>query len=262
MKEPLLDVIFASEERKNTLLLLHGGPKDMEYLLKSLDTSRKALLPQIRILEKHHLVGHSADTYDLTTLGRIIVDKMLPLLGTVEVFDSDIDYWGTRDLEFIPPHLYTRLQELGTCTMVTAVPLTEVYEPSKQAVENAKRSTYQFSVTTFLFPTFPLLLEDFGKNGTNMRLVVSTELLTKIKEGQNGHLRELLKSDLNELYLYPKRMGFMAFGHNDFSFMMRIFNKSGIYDHKYVSFYSPSALIWAKELFEYYLRDSTPIIEI
>jgi predicted transcriptional regulator len=262
MKKPLTEVIFASEKRKGVLLLLQEGPKEMGTLLMSLKTDRQALLPQIKILEKHYLIDHNDDIYKLTTLGKIIVDKMLPLLGTVDVFDSDIDYWGTRDLDFIPPHLYARFQELGPCTVVTAIPLTEVYEPSKQAVENAKRSTYQFSVTTFLFPTFPLLLEDFEKNGVNMKLVVSTELLTKIKEGQNDHLRELLKSCLNEVYLYPKRMGFMAFGHNDFSFMMRIFNKTGTYDHKYVSFYSPSALIWAKELYDHYLKDSTPITEL
>jgi predicted transcriptional regulator len=262
VKKTLLDVIFASEKRKNTLLLLQDGAKDMENLLISLDTTRQALLPQIKVLEEHHLVIHQRDTYEVTTIGKLIANKMIPLLDIIEVADSDIDYWGTHNLDFIPPHLYKRLSELGPCTVVTNPPSTEVYEPSKQAVESAKKSAFQVSVTTFLFPSFPSLLEDFKKYGVNMSLVISTELFAKINEEQNEHLRNLLKNDLNKVYVYPKRMDFVAFGYNEFFFMMRLLTKEGNYDHKYVSSCNPSALLWAKELFEYYLKDAIPITGI
>jgi predicted transcriptional regulator len=262
MKKTLLDVIFASDKRKRTLLLLQDGPKEIEFFLSSLNTTRQALLPQIRILENHYLIRHSHDVYELTTIGKLIVDEMIPLLDIIEVADSDIDYWGTHNLDFIPSHLYKRLSELGPCTVITNPPSTEVYEPSKQAVESAKKSAFQVSVTTFLFPSFPSLLEDFKKYGVNMSLVVSTELFAKINEEQNEHLRNLLKNDLNKVYIYPKRMDFVAFGYNEFSFMMRLLTKEGNYDHKYVSSCNPSALIWAKELFEYYLKDAIPITGI
>ena len=262
MKKTLLDVIFASEKRKNTLLLLQDGAKDMENLLISLDTTRQALLPQIKVLEEHHLVIHQRDTYEVTTIGKLIANKMIPLLDIIEVADSDIDYWGTHNLDFIPPHLYKRLSELGPCTVVTNPPSTEVCEPSKQAVESAKKSAFQVSVTTFLFPSFPSLLEDFKKYGVNMSLVISTELFAKINEEQNEHLRNLLKNGLNKVYVYPKRMDFVAFGYNEFFFMMRLLTKEGNYDHKYVSSCNPSALLWAKELFEYYLKDAIPITGI
>jgi len=259
VKKTLLDVIFASEKRKNTLLLLQDRAQDMENLLLSLDTTRQALLPQIKVLEEHHLVTHYNDTYELTAIGKLIVNKMIPLLDIVEVADSDIDYWGTHNLDFIPPHLYKRLSELGPCTVVTNPPSTEVCEPSKQEVENAKKSAFQVSVTTFIFPGFPSLLEDFKKHGVNMSLVVSTELLAKINEEQNEPLRNLLGSNLNKVCLYPKRMDFVAFGYNEVSFMMRLLTNEGNYDHKYVSSCNPTALIWAKNLFEYYLKDAIPI---
>ena len=262
MKKPLLEVIFASEKRKNVLLLLMDGAQEMEYLLKTLNTTRQALLPQLKTLEYHYLIFHYDDSYELTTIGKLLVDKMEPLLGTLGIFDKDIEYWGTRDLDFIPPQLQARLRELEPCTLVTAVPTAELCEPYKHAVENAKRSTFQVSVTTFLFPNFTSMLEDFKDHGVSMWLVVSEELLTKIKEGQNERLKILLRSEHNKLYLYRERMGFVSFGHNDFSFMMRIFNKTGTYDHKYVSSDSPSALIWAKELFDHYLRESIPVTEI
>jgi predicted transcriptional regulator len=49
MKKPLLEIVFMSEKRKGVLLLLQDGAKEMEFLLKSLNTTRPALLPQMKI---------------------------------------------------------------------------------------------------------------------------------------------------------------------------------------------------------------------
>ena len=70
MKKTLIDVIFASEKRKAVLLLLKEEPKETQDILKSLDTTRQALLPQMKVLEEHHLVSHYNDTYELTTIGK------------------------------------------------------------------------------------------------------------------------------------------------------------------------------------------------
>ncbi|AFV25201.1 hypothetical protein Mpsy_3002 [Methanolobus psychrophilus R15] len=116
MKKPLLDVIFASEKRKNFILLLKDGPQEMGYLLKSLDTNRQALLPQIRVLEEHHLVSHDRDTYELTTIGKLVVDRMTPVLYTIDALDADIDdrsstakkiilfsSWKSNTILYFPP---------------------------------------------------------------------------------------------------------------------------------------------------------------
>jgi hypothetical protein len=44
MGKTLPDVIFASDKRKEVLLLLRDGAKEMNYLLNALDTTRTALL--------------------------------------------------------------------------------------------------------------------------------------------------------------------------------------------------------------------------
>lgn len=98
MKKQLIDVVFASDKRKNVLLLLKDGPEKMEDLLNSLETSRQALLPQIRILEEHNLVADSNDVYGLTTIGKLVVEEMVPLLEKVRVFDNNIEFWGTHNL--------------------------------------------------------------------------------------------------------------------------------------------------------------------
>ncbi|TGC08897.1 helix-turn-helix transcriptional regulator [Methanolobus halotolerans] len=261
MKRPLLDVIFASEKRKNVLFLLQEGPQEMESLLKSLDTTRHSLLPQVRILEEHHLVDHSQDSYELTITGKLMIDRMNPLVGTIDLFDTDVDYWGSHDFGFIPPPLLNWLHEIIPCEVVSNTSPTEVYNPNKNVVEKAKHSKLQNSVTTFLFPNFASILADFNKNGVKMCLIVSEELLSKIKN-EMEEVKNLLNNGLNEVFLYPKEMNFASFGTNDFCFMMRTLTKKGDYDLKYLMACNTSAIKWGNELFEYYLKDSIPINKV
>ncbi len=239
--------------------MLMKGPSKMDTILKSLDTSRPALIPQMKILEEHYLIIESNDTYKLTNIGNLIIDEIAPAINIIDIFDDDLEYWGTHDLDFIPQHLLKRINEIKPYTVMSNIPLTEISEPSKTALNSAKTSKYQTSVTTFLFPKFPSILADFKENGVHMCLVVSEKLLSKIKEEKDEELRKLLNDDLNKIYLYPEKMNFMSFGHNEHSFMMRLLTKEGNYDHNYVIAYGPSALKWGKELFDYYLKDSIQV---
>jgi len=108
----LLDVLFMSEKRKGVFLLLKDGTKETEYLLDCLDTTRQALLPQIRVLQEHCLVSHSKDTHELTAIGKLIVDEMTLLLDKIEVLDTGIDYWTNHKMDFIPTHLLKRIDDL------------------------------------------------------------------------------------------------------------------------------------------------------
>ncbi|AFV22224.1 hypothetical protein Mpsy_0011 [Methanolobus psychrophilus R15] len=139
MKKMLIDILFMSEKRKETLLLLQDEAKEMEDLLRLLKTNRQSLLPQIRMLEEHYLVNHSKDTYELTTIGKLIVNEMAPLVSTTEVLDMDIDYWGAHNLGFIPSHLLERINELQKCKVLKPN-VIEMFEINKDFVESAMKS--------------------------------------------------------------------------------------------------------------------------
>jgi predicted transcriptional regulator len=258
VKKRLLDVIFSSRKRRDTLILLQEGPQEIDYLLKSLDTNRQALIAQVKILENHYLVSKSDDVYGLTKIGKLIVDEVKPLLDTINVFDTDVDYWGTHDLSFIPPYLLTRIHELSPCKVISKIPLKQIYEPSDNVLEKARHSKVQTSVTTFLFPNFASILKDFTESGVKMRLIVTQELLFKIKN-EMEEVRFLFNNGDHEVFLYSKEMNFASFGTNDFCFMMRALAKKGDYDMKYIMSCKPSAIQWGNELFDFYLKDSTSI---
>jgi len=261
MKKPLIDVIFASEKRKNILLFLKEGPQEMEHLLTSLDTNRQAILPQIRILEEHYLVSHTKDTYELTNIGKLLVDEVAPLVNTTEVLDIDIDYWGTHNLDFIPPHLLKRMNELGKCNIINPC-ISKMYEIHNNFHEATLLSESVFVVTTFMFPNFSMLSSELISRNITMHAIISTDLLDKMRNVDRAYFADLIKNKLFHFFVYSKKMDFISFAYNDHNLMLGLLTNSGDFDNKYVLCQGSCVLYWGKELFDYYLKDSVPITEI
>ncbi|AFV25346.1 hypothetical protein Mpsy_3147 [Methanolobus psychrophilus R15] len=261
MTQSLLDVIFASEKRKNALLLLQDGPKEMEFLLKSLDTTRQALLPQIRILENHYLITHFHDVYELTTIGKLIVDEMTPLLNTVETLDNDIDYWGNHSLDFIPSHLLGRINELGKCKLIKPH-LIEIYEINKKFYEATRKSKSHYIVTTFLHPNFLELTADLINNNVKIYFITSQMLFDKLLEEKYDEFSLILQNKLIHAFVSSREMDFQFIAINDYYIMMALLKTSKEVDGSYLLCNSEKSLKWGKDFFDYYLKDSTQITEI
>jgi len=261
MMKPLLHVMFASEKRKEVLLLLQDGPKDMDYLLKALGTSRQALLPQIRILEDHYLIDNKRDTCALTHFGKLIVDEIALSVKNIDVFSNNIDYWGSHDLHFIPHHLLKRIYELESCTSV-AVQISEIFDEDETFVEEAKRTKFIFTVTSFMFPHFEKLFTEMTELSVQASFIVSEELYQKFLHEKSEDLIYISQNPNIELYRYPSNFPFMSFTLTDHAVMMRTLTLEGNYDNKRIICSSEGALKWGKELYQYYLKDSVRITEI
>ncbi|WP_292462896.1 winged helix-turn-helix domain-containing protein [Methanolobus sp.] len=261
MKKALLDVLFASEKRKSVLLTLQNDSARAEAILKSLNTTRQALLPQIRILEDHHLISRHEDTYKLTTLGKLIVNKMAPLIDTLEVLEMDIDYWGTHNLDFIPASLLKKMNGLGKCDIINPA-ITDIHEFDNDFYERSKVSSSVFRVSTYFHPMYSTLYPILMEHNVEIYLIISQEVLDRLRDKPDPDFAKLLENDLFKLYVYPKKVNLLTFAYNDYYFFMHLFKDNGEIDQKYILCSKPSALEWGKELFEYYLKDSVPINEI
>ncbi|WP_370867577.1 helix-turn-helix transcriptional regulator [Methanolobus sp.] len=261
LKKTLLDVIFASEKRKNTLLLLQDGPKEMEFLLNPLDTTRQALLPQIRILEDHYLITHSHDVYELTTIGKLIVDYMEPIIDKIGVFDTDIDYWGTHYLDFVPSHLLKRIDELGQCTLIKPH-ITELYEINKEFHEATKKSKSHYIVTTFLHPNFPELTAELTGANVEIYFITSQVLFDKLLEEKYDEFSSMLSNKLIHVFVSPREMDFQFISVNDYYIIMALLKTGKEVDLSYLLCSSEKSLKWGKDFFDFYLKDSTLITEI
>jgi len=261
MKKPIVEVLLSSEKRKNMLLLLLDGPKEMETILKSLNTNRTALLPQIKILIESHLISKYADTYKLTTIGKLIVEEMIVFLRTTNMFGENRDYLGTHFIDFIPTYLIKELSKLGSCNIID-IPMGDFFDVEKDFLEKAVVSKYWLQITSSLHPMFHEFYVEMVNNGTDVSVIITQEIYEKVKHDYYDEFKELIDIKLISLYLYPKSLDFASFILADQCINFRLFTQEGQYDNKKLLICSPLAVEWGKELFEYYRRQSTPIIEI
>lgn len=257
----LLELIFSSEKRKNILLHLQDGPKEMTELMEALDTTRQILLPQAKILSERHLIRRIDDMYELTTLGRLVVDDMLPLIGTASLLDSGCDYMGTHYLDFIPENLLKRLRELESCKLIE-VPLAQLFDIDEHFFEEAKRTKFLYMVTAFMFPTFGKIFSELAAADVKISVIVSTDLYEKLLHDNSEELQDLLENKNVSFFLYPENFDFVSFSLTDHSILLRLLTQEGNYDNKKIMFSSDSAREWGREFFEFYKSKSEEIPEI
>lgn len=261
MKKTLLDVVFKSEKRKNVLLLLQNEPQKMETLLKSLKTTRQALLPQIRILEEQHLVFHYNDTYELTNIGKLVVDEMVPLLGTIEVFDKDIAYWGNHNVDFIPSHLLKGISKMRNYEIINPS-LADMYTVHEKFNDNSSPKKSVYVVTTFLYPDYHKIFSETIEKKIEFFMIVSKELLDKIKLHHSADFKKFIESEYFSFYVYTKKMEFSFFTFDDHHILGSLLTKKGEFDNKHILCSTKDSLEWGKELFEHCLKDSVRITEL
>lgn len=264
MKELLFDVLFMSDIRKDLLLLLNEGPRDLDTIMDIMHIEKQPLALQIKILEDQYLVKRQTDSpgfYALTTIGDLLVKEMKPLMGILDFLDSNNGYWEDHRLDFIPHRLLERIEELGPFT-VSEPRLSEIYELNETLQEKSRISDSLYMVTTYLNPMFMSLFLEFLAQGVDISMVLSRELFDKIRSEQYDDFKKLMQDKHTDLYVYPKEMNFLSFSENDYCIQFMLLTNENYYDNKHFISGSQSALKWGREFFDYYKNSSTKIMDI
>ena len=81
-KLELIELIFLSDKRKQLLLFLKSGPKNMDEITEALQAASTSILPQIKKLKDMSLVVQVDKIYTLSPIGKVLVEKMQPLIST------------------------------------------------------------------------------------------------------------------------------------------------------------------------------------
>ena len=257
LRRTLLESIFMSKKRKTVLLLLHEGPKDIEYLMEYLDTTRTALLPQIKVLQDSCLITREGSRCELTTLGKLVTSEMEPLVSTVATLGSDLSYWGSHSMDFIPPHLLDRLCELGECRFIKPT-INDMMELNREFMENTYSSKSLFTITTFLHPNFVEIYSGLADKGVEVSVILFDDLFRKVKKENPEGLRHLINTVRTKFYVYDRPMNFITFSVNDHASIFRLLTISGDYDGGQLFASFPDAVRWGREFFEWYIQDSPP----
>ncbi|WP_406657519.1 winged helix-turn-helix domain-containing protein [Methanolobus sp. ZRKC2] len=261
MKIPLLETLGICEDRMNLLLLLYNGPMKKRKILESLEISSQALVPTIRTFEHNNIVVNHDGTYELTSIGKLIVDEIIPFLETLEFLESNFDYLAEHKLDFIPFYLLKRLRELYPYTILRPT-FSETLEFNKQLEETTDASKTFYIVTSLLLPSFPAFFSKWISEGVEISMIVSEELFEKIQSNNLLFFNELLAKEQMDFLVYPGNMGFQNFILNDYCFSWHLLSKTGNVSGEQLISCNQNALEWGKELFEYYKQCSNPVTSI
>ena len=139
MDKMLIDLLFMSQKRKDLLLLLKDGERTIEEIVDLLNVTQTGMLPQIKKLKDEFLVIQDDRKYRLTPLAEILVEKMQPLIDTLEVIEENKIFWQERDLSDLSPAFLERLNELKPYSLVKPDP-EKIFEIPSVFLKNIEKS--------------------------------------------------------------------------------------------------------------------------
>ncbi|MDD2440314.1 MAG: winged helix-turn-helix domain-containing protein [Methanosarcinaceae archaeon] len=258
MSSSLCDTLWLSEKRKNLLLLLMEGPRDIDQIKTSLNVTSKAMMPQIKILKKQELVIQQEDgTYELSDVGRLIVENMLPLINTIDVIEENREYWTSRDLSIIPEALFKRLGEIGQCMLIEP-DLNHLFDLPREFTENLKKSQKILTLISYYHPLYPSLYAELAKDDVEMSLLLTESVLERMSAEQGSEFETFLKAKNVEVEVCGKNSRLPTIAVTDRFMYLCLFDKQGKYDHRTLMSFDSSALLWGEELFKHYRAGIPP----
>ncbi|MDP2217307.1 MAG: hypothetical protein Q8J68_08485 [Methanolobus sp.] len=106
----------------------------------------------------------------------------------------------------------------------------------------SRKSLYPFRVTAFLYPNYSMLFSELILNNVNIQLIVSKDLLEKIRTDEDNDFKQLIQSGLLHLFVYPDKMDFLTFAYNDNNLLLNALKDNMEFDNKHILSCNPSAL--------------------
>ncbi|WP_445475779.1 helix-turn-helix transcriptional regulator [Methanococcoides methylutens] len=257
----LIETLFLSEKRENLLLLLLNGPANIKKINSTLDVTSSSILPQIKKLKESGLV-HKDDngSYELTTIGRLIVENMKPLSRMLKVFDESDLYWDERELSSIPDELLNNIGDLGDIELV-APDLDHIYEIPEKLISNTKDSQEMSSILSFFHPDFPRFYADMTNRGVVLDLIVTDSVFERIQNDYEEEMNTILGSENTTFLICKDEAKAPTFNVTEKCAYISFFNNQGRYDHQDIITFEDSAIDWCKKLFSYYRELSRPVSE-
>lgn len=262
MKLELIELIFLSDKRKQLLLFLRSGPKNMDEITEALQVTSTSILPQIKKLKDMSLVIQEDKSYKLSLIGKVLVEKMQPLVSTIELFEDNFEYWSEKDLQGIPLSFKKKLGELGKCKLIQP-DLDRMFELDPEVVENLSSSSYIFEAIAYFHPPMISLCQDLAKKGVEFSLLMSESVYERYYKDYSEDFRNMLSLKNVKFFRYASDLKIASLTITDKFFMISLFPKNQKhFDRESLICYEPSALRLGTELFNELLLDSKQVTEI
>ena len=253
----LLSIISASDKRRNLLILLNNGPKELDEIKQILKVTSTGMLPQVKILEEEHLIERAGKQFSLTSMGRVLTAHMTPLIRTMDVFDKNKKFWQDHNLDALPIELLMDIGDLGNYQILETAD-EEIFGISA-FLDNINKARTLTGISHTVHPRFPDFFLNLAKKRVKMSLILTPGVFKIIQEKYRHLLNEGLKLKSADVYVLKEDVKFSNIT-TDTYFSLSLFYNNGVFDSKHdVISYDPSAREWGNRLFSYYLNRAEKI---
>ena len=259
MKAELISTVFLSEKRKNTLLMLMEGPATIDDIKQSLTGTTSAIMAQVKILLEQGLIENEEDEYRLTSVGKVVMKKIKPLIETLNVVEDNKDYWDSRNLSAIPEFLLDRIGDLGNVAIYEP-DLNHLFEPPKELLTSLKTTKSASTFYSYFCPSCPNNYSELAKREVYYDLILTRPVYERLVEEYSDQHNAMMEARNSNIYITnDDTLKLGALSITDDLMLIAFFNKEGVFDHKKVISFEESARKWGKDLFSYYKKNSTKV---
>ncbi len=254
----LWDLLILSEKRKNLFLQLRSGPKTLQEIKDHLHITSPGIISQVHKMEEMQLICRINKKYALTEMGEVLAEYLYKFKNILRLFGDKRKFWSEHEISAIPLEFRFRLHELANSILIESTPI-DIFRPQDEFMKNLMKAKWLKGVSPVLHPQYPKYVFDLAEKGEYASIIVTRELLEKIKKEHNLELERGMGYKNTSIMICDEKIGF-SFTVTDFFLTLRLFMKDGTYDflRNIVSF-DKSALKWGEDLFSYYEKHSKKI---
>ena len=243
------------------LLCLKEEQKSLAGLRTRIDARDTSVLHAIKELESKKLVRKDTVThsYSVTSIGFMYAVMLGQVHRATDALSQMEDFWLQHDVSGIPEHLLIGISSLQDATVVRTAPsdLDAIHTKYLELLRSSRRVD---GVSPIFHPDFAKTTADILSQGADIRLIVTKEVLDKIKE--EVRLRDLARYARRiminrDLEVRVRDSLKIALTVTESFLSLGLFAVDGTYDYSADLMSShPQALEWGKRLFEHYHASS------
>jgi len=253
--EDVLKSFTRSKVRTKILLCLKDGAKSTSDLEKEMGIRNTTILHAIKEMTDSDLVTRAERGYGLTNIGKIQACKLDEMIDFVLALEGHWDFWQTHDISGIPIELLNKIGKLTHSEIIAS----DHFDPLKTQnyfLKEIVNSKEIYGVSPIMMPDFPLLIATLVKKGSDVNLILTTDILKIVYNDYHDLIVELLAQDNFTLYRIDETVT-TAFTVTDSILNLGLFRVDGGYDlGSDLICTGEDATRWGMELFNFYLEKS------
>ena len=258
LAEERIKAFTRSSVRAKVFLCLKDGPRTGRYMEKAIGIRTSTILHSIKEMIDVGLIKKTCSGYKLTNIGEIQSILLDDLVSCIVALNEHQDFWQSHDISGIPVYLRKKIGMLIDSEVLRDGPVT-VLSTQEFFVSELKNAKRIYGVSPIIAPGYAEAIAFAVENGSRVDLILTEKILNIIIKENRDALIHLLASRGFHLYCIEEELT-VAFTVTDSILSLGLFRPDGRYDvTSDLNCKGEKALLWGKELFDYYLQRSKPI---